>query len=896
MKKFYLSILAASLISGAVYAAPISPQTARMIAEKALKGKKISTPLTPKGVGAGGEQPYYVFNAEDGNGGYAIVAGDDRLPQVLGYSEDGYLDLSNAPEALIALLNMSVASANGNTALHVEAEGTGSPVVSPLLKDINWGQDVPFNTLCPKLSNGSTAYVGCVATAMAQMMRYYQYPEQGMGTHSYTDSGKTLSADFGATTYDWANMPAAVPESPTAAQTSAYSTLSYQLGVAVDMQYAAGGSGAYTHLVAPALRNYFGYSPELRMHTREYYNTEEWMRLIRTELDAGRPVYYSATSEDMLGGHAFVCDGYDSEGYVHINWGWYGRTNGYFYINHLNPGELGEGGGSGAYNISQEILTGFKPAAAGDVANQLLFGATRMSCDIFGSDMTVMTFIENLDTDAFSGDLYVVLTDAEGKEIVTELYKEAFSIGGFKSGHTASEMVTLRNVPASADVPDGDYRIRMAYRANGESEIKLLRHPIGLPSYVSCTVKNKQIVNSEKHVPAPNVTMLTALSPDGEIYANGSARFSVELKNNSDDFRLSSLVLTLKNVSDPSIAFSNTYPVNIYDLSSQKVVMDIDIPENIAEGEYEVVLTHDKYADKPFATFDGNSTFVTILPEASTPVLRFTSAPDPYNASTGLSEFKRGELIYADLALKNYGATGSSMIIMRATDRNNADRSYVIKADNKTWAKAETATVKISNSVALDPGTYDCKFTYMSADGHEVEMNSDPMEIVMTESASPAVEITEFVLPDQMKQGVRGEYSITLKALRNVTGTLYIRARQFTYTNGELIYMGSLRMSAGETKTLTGMYSPSSSLSDGNYLTMVEVKEGTVTAPAAGHSVYYKEFAIGETHSAVEEITDDAADTLVEWYTIDGMRIAEPSDAGIYIRKQGSRTSKHILR
>lgn len=894
MKKYIFSLLALS-VACAVTAAPVSPEAAKQIAGKVLNGKSIGFPAKVKGingVSADAAQPYYVFNANQG--GYVIVAGDDRLPAVLGYSDSGYLDMDNAPEAMLTLLQMSVDNADKVNVS--KAVSTGAPVVAPLLGEINWGQDTPFNTMCPKLTSGSTAYVGCVATAMAQLMRYYSYPSRGTGAHSYVDGSLSLSADFGNTEYDWANMPAVVPENPTDAQIKAYSTLSAHLGVAVDMQYAAGGSGAYSHLVAPALRNYFGYSSDLRMHTREYYNTDEWMAMIRTELDAKRPVYYSASSEDSGGGHAFVCDGYDSEGYVHINWGWYGRSNGYFYINHLNPGELGAGGGSGAYNISQEILTGFKPAQQGDAGIPLLFGATRFTCDIFGSTMTTMFYIENLDTETFDGELCVLLTDLEEKEIKSVVHTEAFTLKGFESGRPGAEMVTLRNVTTTADVPNGEYHLKMGYRSKGETAVHVMRHPIGLPSYVKCTVTNKVISDPVKHVPAPNVTMLTPLAPDGDIYAKGSARFNVELKNNSADFRLTSLVLTLKNVDKPEQTYCQTYSVNIYDLSSKSVTMDLDLPENLEKGEYEITLAHDKFLDTPFATKDGNPTQVTILDEVNMPVLRFVAQPDPYNATTTANDYKRGEILYANLSVKNYGAAGDCMIILRAINKQNPEYSTVVRGVTKAWTKGEKGTAVISNNITLDPGTYDCNFYYMAADGKEVLMPASGITINVSESDSPAIEVTEFEIPTSMKQGTAYPYKATVKALRAVNGTFYIRARQFTYTNGELVYMGSIKLNAGETKTITGNYKPGTSLADGKYLTMVEFKEGSVTAPASGHQVYYKEMTIGADQSGVVDIVVEDENAPIEWFTLDGIRISEPSAPGLYIRVRGTKKDKVIVK
>ncbi|MDE7473947.1 MAG: C10 family peptidase, partial [Muribaculaceae bacterium] len=518
MKKTLLSIflLAAGLL--VTDAAEVSVTRAAAIASDVLPGARFQTPRKARRAMASDVAvPYYVFNAS-GDNGFVVVAGDDRLPAVLGYADNGSLDLDNAPEALIALLDMSTSMVDG-LSVKSTATSTGDVVVSPLLGDINWGQDVPFNTMCPKLSNGTQGYVGCVATAMTQIMKYYNYPERGTGSHSYVDAGQTLSADFGNTVYNWDDMPSVVPDEPTAAQTAAYSTLCSQVGIAVEMQYAAGGSGAYTMMVPAALTDNFGYSQSLRMHARSYYNTDEWMSMIRGELDAKRPVYYAASSEDGLGGHAFVCDGYDSEGYVHINWGWYGRSNGFFSINHLNPGELGAGGGSGAYNIQQEIITDFIPARPGDQKTYSIYGSTRMSVSYFGTDMMMMNFIENLDTKPFTGSLIAVLTDTNNN-IVCELKSEDILIEGFKNGHSGILQYTMRNIPTvcTTNVPDGSYRVRFAYRPEGADEAIVLRHPNNLPAYANCKVAGNQIYGVETSSVVPEVKV-TSLMSDGDIYA-----------------------------------------------------------------------------------------------------------------------------------------------------------------------------------------------------------------------------------------------------------------------------------------------------------------------------------------------------------------------------------------
>lgn len=896
MKRKIIIAAAALAAATAADAREVSAVRAREIAASVIPSISEGTaPRRAPGLKDDEPSPYYLFNARS-SGGYVIVAGDDRLPAVLGYSLEGSIDPDDMPDALKFLLEMSTASIEGQPEGAVNVS-TGTPVVEPLLGDIKWGQSEPFNSLCPMVS-GKRGYVGCVATAMAQIMRYYGYPAQGKGSHSYTDGGQTLSADFGSTAYDWANMPNAIPDSPTDAQTAAYSTLCYHLGVATEMTYAASGSGAYTMMVPGALRDHFGYTSSLRMHLRTYYNTDEWMDMIRAELDAGRPVYYSASSEDGQGGHAFVCDGYDSEGYVHMNWGWYGSSNGYFYINHLNPGELGTGGGGGAYNISQEILTNFMPAVAEDKTDPAIYADTRFSCDSFSSGMTIMCYVGNLDTDAFDGEIMAVVTDADGR-ILRTLKTEGLTVAPFKKGVSGTQYLTMRDIPlkVGSELPAGNYRLRLAYFADGMEAPKLLRHPIGLPSYRECTVINGEILLTAKHEPYPNVTMTSPLSPDGEIYAGGSARFGVNVRNDSEDFRLSTVVLSLENISDPAIACSKEYYVNVYDLSSDYLTMAIDLPDNIVPGKYRVTLAHKNHADKPFATFDSKETIVEVLPAVENPVIRFTSAPVWQNGSTGAAtSFERGQIIYIAAQAKNYAAAGETMVICRLV--NAEGKSAVLRADSRSWAKGEQRTLAISTYVTADPGTYTMAFSYIGANGLEMPIAADEQTIEVTESDMTPFEVIALDMPSAIKKGDKVNCSITIRGLATVRGTLYIRVRQFTNTSGEIVCMKpSLSVSAGEDQVINFSYRPGSDLADGKYMTIVEFKElgMSTSVPAGGHDTYYKEIAIGET-LGIGAIEADSPDVPVEWYTLQGIKVASPSSPGVYIRRSGSIAEKIIIR
>jgi hypothetical protein len=222
-----------------------------------------------------------------------------------------------------------------------------STAVSPLVQT-KWDQSPYYNNLCPyDNSKGERTVTGCVATAMAQVMNYWEYPKKGTGFHSYNHSKYgTLNANFGSTTYDWANMPNELTSSSSTVQKNAVATLMYHCGVSVDMDYnvsSEGGSGAYvissrspvTHCTEYALKTYFGYKTSIQGVQKADYTTTNWKNLLKAELDASRPIVYAGFGD---GGHCFVCDGYDNNDYFHFNWGWGGLYDGYFALNALIPG------------------------------------------------------------------------------------------------------------------------------------------------------------------------------------------------------------------------------------------------------------------------------------------------------------------------------------------------------------------------------------------------------------------------------------------------------------------------------------------------------------------------------------------------------------------------------
>ncbi|MCX6280733.1 MAG: C10 family peptidase [Bacteroidetes bacterium] len=338
---------------------------------------------------------FYIFNVN--NSGFILVSADDACTPVLGYSfENIYTGLSD-PEAFTSLLkayqkevvlvrNMDLkADATISSAWAYYSDASFSSKNKPLnpanpadvlpLLTSTWDQTFPYNAMCPQDAGSPGGYggrvpVGCVATAMSQIMYYWRWPNQGTGSHCYTPSGYAQQcADFGNTTYDWTGM-----NNGPSTECDPIATLSWHTGVSVNMMYGANGSGAYSSDVPGALNSYFRYSGISHFAHRTQYPGTIWHDSLQSNLDKGHPVLYEGFNPQE--GHAFVFDGYQSGNYYHVNWGWSGADNGYFSITNLNPGGT-------TFNNNQGAIFSIVP----DPAQYPVFcqGNTNLTAYDFGS-------------------------------------------------------------------------------------------------------------------------------------------------------------------------------------------------------------------------------------------------------------------------------------------------------------------------------------------------------------------------------------------------------------------------------------------------------------------------------------------------------------------------------
>ena len=387
MKKNFLLLLSLMLLlSVSAIAGPRSYQQAKAIAQRqaAMLGIEMdaevaaSAKAAPRMSVSSAVSPsatcYYVFaNGEDK--GFTIVSGDDRMPEVVGYSAQGTYDPDHLPanyvgfmkayqETVEALLKGDAQVSGGLAeARQWRAERAGSAAVAPLLDGIKWDQREPYNNMCPLYEGTNRSVTGCVATAMAQVMMYYQYPKKLKSTiESYNTQtyGIQIPEISSGATYDWDNMlPDYSKSDYNSAQADAVAKLMYHCGAAVKMDY---GPLSGANVTPAILATYFGYDADLMQDlTRTVFTLQQWMTLIDNELKAKSPMLYSGQASD--GGHEFVCDGSDGKGLYHINWGWGGYQDGYFDLTILQPTKGGAGSGSAVdgYNRNCSMIIGIAP-------------------------------------------------------------------------------------------------------------------------------------------------------------------------------------------------------------------------------------------------------------------------------------------------------------------------------------------------------------------------------------------------------------------------------------------------------------------------------------------------------------------------------------------------------
>lgn len=431
----------------------------KQMPQKAKAKSRTATTASPS-------DAYYVFNNDAG--GFVIIAGDDAVTPVLGYTSTGSFDAENLPDGLKDLLKSyerQIAALGDNYVANqtaTRAAFTGEK----LLKTAKWNQMAPFNKYTP-----NNYVTGCVATAGAIVMKHHGFPAKGTGSHSYTWNGQTLTANF-EHTYDWASMPVKY-DGTNDADFDGVARLMADLGVAVEMQYDKDGSGAYIGNLVTALQKYYGYSKLSHLMAIEDVGAEAWNGRLREEIDANRPVLYAA-SDPAGGGHAFVIDGYKDESFS-VNWGWGGYCNGFYQIGALNPESAGRPTGD-KYNLGQTAVIGLQPSDGTEKVSSLGFLTNVGELQMLNMNITDVKKgqngvifcapIGNTGDQPYTGEAAVALMNAKGemREIVSSSSKtfNNLSRGSYYPSLSFSFVSTV-------DAEPGDY-LAIVAKEKGSSE------------------------------------------------------------------------------------------------------------------------------------------------------------------------------------------------------------------------------------------------------------------------------------------------------------------------------------------------------------------------------------------------------------------------------------------
>ena len=410
MKKYlHLAIALLALVNGAL-AHPVDLETAqkagRQFALTSFNNMRQQPELQWVYTGASerGAACFHVFNVDQS--GFVIISADDRFRPVVGYSDEGVFDTKDpSPELMYYLDRIIEARTSPDAVLPEGAEADWQALLSggkmrsrnegraaQYLCQTKWNQNSPYNYYSPAASSGpgGRCYAGCVATAMSQLMKYWDHPANGTGSHGYYSSYGYLSANFGQTQYQWELMPNRLGSNQE--QIEAVALLMYHCGVAVNMAFSPNGSGAFSDDVPAAIRNYFSYTNQTLHRYRDEFTLVQWQNRLKEQFDLGWPVYYCGYSDS--GGHAFVCDGYDDNDLFHFNWGWGGSSDGWFVIDEIDYANWS----SAIFNFVPSHVYQYSPAQPSDFTVETLgdseFTAvlhwTNPSQTIHGSNLTTL--------------------------------------------------------------------------------------------------------------------------------------------------------------------------------------------------------------------------------------------------------------------------------------------------------------------------------------------------------------------------------------------------------------------------------------------------------------------------------------------------------------------------
>lgn len=598
-----------------VQAKVITQSQAQALAAKYVSvgnGSKQQTFSAARKSGQQDAPSFYAFNDSKGKG-FVLIAGDDCVNPVLGYSPSGKIDTDNLPPALEAWLQdvssyINSKRENGNgmamTASDAEQGSTPSVVVAPLIKT-KWYQMAPYNDMVPTIG-GKRCPTGCVATAMAQVMKYYKWPMKGTNSIKYDTPDydqKTCDVDFSQSVYDWDNMldvygTRSEPDNFTCSEANrkAVAQLMRDAGAAVHMLYGTEGSGANAPEIVSAATYYLGY--DAQFYHKNDYTMKQWLSLIKGTLDDGCPLVYCGDTKmlPMVGtrSHCFVVDGYDTNNYLHVNWGWAGDCDGYYSFYKF-------GANAASYFSENMDFVKMTPNKTGviewDTANPLRINASASKISVNGQ-VSNKGEILTCDVDNFNADLDINLIS-----LVWKLYQGNIDLGYTTENGEFTSLVNLKDV-AIKDDENGFTQDKVRFHI-GSADIKNLADGSYQLTILSKRTNSGMSVNGAPIVPAisdaqyslmlikenskvsigflenhkPHLTAKSTLSWDKDEYdITDMSKAKIQVANETDEDFYGIPLLIVTNNSTDSTTYYSLLEDPIYLYASDSTVMSFDIP------------------------------------------------------------------------------------------------------------------------------------------------------------------------------------------------------------------------------------------------------------------------------------------------------------------------------
>jgi len=639
---------------------------------------------------------YYAFNRGENNGFVIVAANDNAANEVLGYADEGAIDGENLPENLQWWLDeydRQMEYANSQRSATVAK--TNRTAIKPLVKS-KWNQDSPYYDKCPKY-NGRQCYTGCVATSMAQIMRYYEWPTQGTGVVSYdwyvnNVKYKTIKKTLSSVTFAWDDMTDTYNSSSTDEAKEAVAQLMYCVGAASQMQYSPSGSATYTHYAMRGMVHNLGYDKGMTYALRNYYTHDEWDDLLYGELAASRPFYIAGCESSLSSSHAFLCDGY-ADGYYHINWGWGGTSDGYFLLSALNPDVQGAGGGGDGYSYEMEAVIGIQKPVDGSAFQPIMYLDNDFSTSSKNATKyTNVTFEGNIYYYGYDAATLTIGVKVVGSDGSVTYIKGAQGSFSFWSG-LGSYNVSMSSFPTK----NGTYDVYPAFYYNSTGKWYDVRAKVttNAVSHVVATVKGDNITFGTPETEGSVSTIkATEISLPNALYAGKSfLGTAVCTASNGDYYGNVHWGFIKQGETSATTTDDDVSLVDLADGGSQTVKIASTAPSTA--GDYYIVVLDaegNSVSDKVGVTVKTAPT-TTLAFTAMGLTMPQTTNVDPYN-------------IEMTAKLKCTGGFYNDAFYVYLFEGNNSSSSTYLVSERVTVAEGDEVTVEFMGEMpALVPST-----------------------------------------------------------------------------------------------------------------------------------------------------------------------------------------------